>query len=204
MGTFVFTVQHYVILLLSAVATGCRAGNNPPPSTALTTSVSGTYLNTMNPAQCSDHITKWHYCYYQTSSLRASTTYSMTVAVWRFDSQTNMYNVVQGSTRTMTLQPIQTLAKIFCIEETLSESDYVQVMQGDVIGVVLPSSNPIPVVGTNAGSNYALQRHSQNSNAINLLNSEFSMQSQAVLHLYASIGECYNLPFSGVASSSYS
>ena len=88
---------------------------------------------------CDGHITSWHYCYY-TSAAVAGQTHTMTVAAWRLVGGT--YQLVQGTTRTLTLSPVQTLAKIFCVEEALDPADDVAVSMGDVIGVVLPSTNP--------------------------------------------------------------
>ena len=138
---------------------------------------------------CSDHITKWNYCYY-TSDATAGQTYTMTVAVWRLDSNTNTYNVLTDTVRIITLQPVTTLAKIFCVEETLDPAEYVQVSQGDVIGAVLPSSNPVPVIGSNTGSTFfSLMKHSHNSVAINLLSSELTTLSETALHLYTTLSK---------------
>ena len=152
----------------------------------MTESLSGTYLDTSNAAMCSGHIISWHYCYY-TSAAPAGQTHTMTVAAWRLDSGTETYQLVQGTNRTITLDPVQTLAKIFCVEEALDPADYVAVSQGDVIGVVLPSTNPIPVVSSNSGS--SLMRHSQSVSAINLLSSEFTVVSNSALHVYTKLGE---------------
>ncbi len=137
---------------------------------------------------CSDHITKWNYCYY-TSDATAGQTYTMTVAVWRLDLNTNTYNVLTDTVRIITLQPVTTLAKIFCVEETLDPAEYVQVSQGDVIGAVLPSNNPIPVIGSNTGFSFSLMKHSQNSATTNLLSSEFTTLGVTALHLYTTLGK---------------
>ena len=70
----------------------------------------------------------------------------MTVGVWSLDTNTNVYRLTEGSDRTITLVPIATLAKVFCVEETLEVSNFVSVTQNDVIGVVLPNNNAIPVL----------------------------------------------------------
>ena len=153
-------------------------------------------MNIANPVTCTDGnaITSWHYCYYP-SAVTPGQTYTMTVAVWRLDTGTNTYRVVTGSSRTITLVPTQTLAKIFCVEETLDSADSVFVMQNDVIGAVLPSSNPIPVVSSDPSSSSSLMRHSQSSSAIDLLNSELTSLSGTALHLYGSISkEIMNIP----------
>ena len=64
--------------------------------------------------------------------------------------------LTQGSSRTIFLTPVSTLAKVFCVEEMLDPVDYVFVAQDDMIGVVLPANNPISVLGS---GNSTLLRH---------------------------------------------
>lgn len=113
---------------------------------------------------------------------------SMTVAVWTLDSNVGTYVVSPRSIRTITLQTVSTLPKIFCVEEVLDVSEYVLVSQGDIIGVVLPSSNPIPLLSSNSGSGVSLLKHSQDTSAMNLTSSQFTTMSGTALHLYATIG----------------
>ena len=174
------------ILVHVDVASMCRAGSNLPATGPLTSTVSGTYLNTMDTAMCSDHIISWHYCYYP-SAAPVGQTYTMTVAAWRLDA--GMYRLIQGTSRTITLTPIETKAKIFCKEEALDPVDYVLVSEGDVIGVVLPNTNPIPVVSSNAGSGSSLRRHLQNTSPTDLMGSEFTDMPNLALHVYAKLGK---------------
>ena len=141
----------------------------------------GTILDTSNTATCAGHITSWHYCYYSSAAV-AGQTHSMTVAAWRLEGGT--YQLVQGTARMLTLSPVQTLAKVFCVEEVLDPADYATVSMGDVIGVVLPSTNPIPVISSNTGS--SLMRHPQ-TRTTNLLGSEFTTLPDSALHLYAKL-----------------
>ena len=138
---------------------------------------------------CADHntITSWHYCYY-TSEVSDGETYTMTVAVWRLDTSTNTYRVTAGSSRTISLVHTATFAKIFCMEEILGSADSVFVMENDLIGVVLPSSNPIPVISSDSSSSSSLMRHSQSVSAADLLSSEFTSLSGTALHLYGNLG----------------
>ena len=112
----------------------------------------------------------------------------MTVAVWSLDVATDTYVVNPNSIKTITLQPVQTLAKIFCIEESLDERDFILVSQNDVIGVVLPSSNPIPILGSNADPSIQLRRHISSTSPADVISSELTTLSSSVLHLYATIG----------------
>ena len=171
-----------------AAAASCRAGNNPPPSGSMTTTLGGTYLNTQYPVTCGNHITKWHYCYH-TEATTPRSTLSMTVSVWSWDAATNTYIVSPNSIRTITLQPVQTLAKIFCVEESLNETDYITVSKGDVIGVVLPSSISIPIVSSSTSSERFIMKHSRNDSPLNLSCSMLCPEYEAALHLYATIGK---------------
>ena len=109
----------------------------------------------------------------------------MTVAVWSLDIKTNTYVLSPGSARNISLNPIRTLAKIFCVEESLDESDYVEVSQGDVIGVVLGLNNAIPVLGSAASSGAFTLEQSQNEYPQNIPRQSLSTLNM-LLHLYAS------------------
>ena len=159
----------------------------------MTSSLGGTYLNVGTPVTCNNHITKWHYCYHTEAATPGESTLSMIVAVWSLDTATNTYIVSPTSIRTITLQPIQTLAKIFCVEELLSENDFVLVSTGDVIGVVLPSNGAIPIVSSNANPPLSIMKRSQNGNPIDLLQSDLIDLSSSALHLYATISKCMDI-----------
>ena len=113
----------------------------------------------------------------------------MTVSVWSLDTATNTYIVSPSSIRIITLQPIQTLAKIFCVEESLNETDYITVSKGDVIGVVLPSSISIPIVSSSTSSEKFIMKHSRNDSPLNLSCSMLCPEYETALHLYATIGK---------------
>lgn len=177
------------IIIATDDAFSCRAGNNPAATTPHTITSGGTYLNTGSPATCTNSITKWSYCYY-TGAATPGQIYTMIAAVWRLDSDSNTYQVIEGSNRTITLNPVATKAKVFCKEESLESTGYVSVMRDDdIIGVVLPSSNPIPVIGSNAGSGSSLMRHSQSLTAMDLPSSEFAGLTGTTLHLYSNLGK---------------
>ncbi len=113
----------------------------------------------------------------------------MTVAVWSLDVATDTYIVNSNSIKTITLQPVQTLAKIFCTVESLDERDFILVSQNDVIGVVLPSSNPIPILGSNADPSIQLGRHISSTSPADVISSELTTLSSSVLHVYATVGK---------------
>ena len=176
------------MLYTIAVPSFCRVGNNPPASSPNTAATSGTYLNTDNQVNCTSQntITSWHYCYYP-EAVTLGNTYTMTVGVWSLDSSATTYQLTSGSNRTITLTPVATLAKIFCVLESLDPADYVFVSQNDVIGVTLPASNAIPVLSSASGS--SLLRHSEAVNTASLLASGFNTTDNRGLHLYSNLGK---------------
>jgi hypothetical protein len=164
------------------------AGSNPPASETLAGDISGTYLDTANTAACNGNITSWHYCYYPPA---ARQTLTMTVAAWRLEGGT--YRLIKGTSRNITLSFIATLAIIFCMEETVDPVDYVLITEGDVIGVVLPNTNPLPVVGSNTSSASSMKKHLHNAATADLLVSEFTEIPDTALHVYANLGKSIRL-----------
>ena len=162
----------------------CSAGHNPPPFTSSTTS--GTYLNTLSPIQCTGTITAWHYCYYPPNT--GTTTLSADVGVWRLDRVLSRYELVAGSNYTFQLLPESSHAKIVCKNVPLQEGQYIGVNQNDIIGITIPTMNPIPLIASVA-TGYSLQRSTQTSPPTTLATSELTELSNMALHLYPDIGE---------------
>ena len=125
-------------------------GTNPHPSEA--SIAQGLYLDLAHPSQCHGLITILHYCYYPTGGAGSR---SVTVEVWRRFQPAADYSLVAGSSRTLAVTTETSLAAVICGTETLVEADYISVNEDDVIGVRLPSSNPLPIVATKA-SGYSL------------------------------------------------
>ena len=187
-----FTRSAYNSFLHLAVSSFCQVGNNPAATYPVSTSLlSGTYLNTDHPVNCATEntITSWHYRFY-TSGVTPGQTYTMTVGVWSLDASETIYLLTAGSSGTITLVPVATLAKVICVEETLNPTDYIFVSQNDVIGVVLPATNAIPVLSSTTG--VALTRHSQTTTSSSLVRSQFTSVSNSALHLYSNLGKHYN------------
>ena len=160
----------------------CTAGSNPAASVAVTTGLGGTYLNTRYPVMCDGNfITKWNFCYYTQNLINASKL-NMTLAVWSKDHNETVFP--RYFTRISIIHN-HTLAKVFCVEHSLSREDYLPVSQGDTVGVVLPSDNPIPVIGSGE-TNYLKYRSELNLQSITM-NSLTS--ASAIIHVEAVIGK---------------
>ena len=167
--------------------TQCSGGSNPPPFTP--SANSGTYLNTDSPISCSDAITSWHYCYYPSQASDSQLTYTATVGVWRLDTATDQYELLQGSDYTLQLvQPASTPAVIFCKTELLQPQDYVRVEMGDIIGVSLPAQNPLPIVASGA-TGYSLKTHNAPNAPSMIQQTALTDASNMALHLYPTIGK---------------
>ena len=162
----------------------CTAGSNPAASVAVTTGLSGTYLNTQYPVMCDDDgnfITKWHFCYY-TQSLTTGSLLSMTLTMW--SSYESSYEFHSRRSR-ISIVHNHTLAKVFCVEHSLSREDYLPVSRGDIVGVVLPSDSPIPVIGSGE-TDFLIYRSEQNLESI-MCNSLTT--TSAIMHVEAVIGK---------------
>jgi hypothetical protein len=100
----------------------------------------------------------------------------------------NQYELLPGSNYTLSLvQPASTPTKIFCMTELLQPENYMRVQIGDVAGVSLPTSNPLPIVASGA-TGYSLMTHTALNAPVTLLMSDLSQASTMALHLYPTIG----------------
>ena len=106
--------------------------------------------------------------------------------------QLQAYILSPSSIRTITLQPVQTQAKIFCVVKFLTETKHIILSLGNVIGVVLPSNNPIPIVRSNVSSKKYIMKNSQSDYHFNITQRNLLPINETVLLLYATIGIAKN------------
>ncbi len=128
-------------------------------------------------------MTAWHYCYYTEDANDSTTTYTASVAVLRFDNTTDQFILLNGSITLIELRPVDTLARIYCTQEILEPVNSIEIRRGDVIGVVLPTENSIPMIGMQS-DNTLLVRFGDEEVSSDL--NGLSAISRA-LHLYAEI-----------------
>ena len=86
----------------------------------------------------------------------------------------------------MTLQPEYTIASIYCKAVELESENYIPIMEGDYVGVALPSSNQIPLIGDTSA--YDILVHSNTQEMATLAFSSFD-ELRLALHLYVNIGK---------------
>ena len=167
------------------------AGNNPPPS-AVQQNIRGIYLNMEFPAKHVGLLTAWHFCYYTFSDpnmLRR--TYTASVALWHPGNSSDQYDLVTGSITEIRLNPVATLATIYCTQMQLDSANHIEIRQGDVVGVLLPPQNPIPLIGqiqsesVQSESVHFISRYPNQQKLSNLMLSDLQ-QEMIALHLYIS------------------
>ncbi len=171
-----------MLIYLTDSTTEYRIGHNPTRSTSMPTS--GILINSQFPAQGSGLVTSWNYCYY-TDSLSSSNNYSATFAVWRNDGMSSSLTMVTESSITVALLPQYTIASLHCQVVELEPESHFIVMEGDYVGVALPMTNPIPLVGIS--SDYTLWSSPHSGIDKSLLYDSLA-QTIGALHLYAVIG----------------
>jgi len=164
--------------------TSCTAGYNPAATAAVTEGLSGTYLTYFTvPTTCGNYITKWNYCYY-TQNLANGSQLSMTLAVWTVKESGGFGAYHPSSITSITVFHTYTPAKVFCGENSLSRNDFLPVHSDEtMIGVVLPSHNPVPVIGSGDDSLY----HRTDESLEDIRTDYFTLTS-AILHIEAVIG----------------
>ncbi len=164
-------------------------GSPTASAAAITSGFSGTYLNVGFPVTGKNHITKWHYCYYPQATTPGSVL-SMKVAVWSLDVASNTYIVNPRSIRFITLTAVQTLAKIFCVQEPINQTEYVSVSHGDVIGLSLHSANAIPIVGSSSlNSTTLLKVNTEKDFPSDMSEADLMTMTTRTLHLHATLGK---------------
>ena len=181
----------YSMCVNVGVDTSCRVGHNPTQSGHFIRAQ--TYLNRQFPAECDGWITAWNYCYYR-SGVFEGNTYTATVAVWRFNNDTSQYTVVEDSVTELMLQiDSRPNTDIYCRQEMLDPEYHIRIRQGDIIGVLLPTTNAIPMIGNNNMDGYEIWVNETAALAPDPSNISLSSLSAELrsVHLYAdiSVGE---------------
>ena len=97
----------------------------------------------------------------------------------------NSVTMVTDSSLTVTLQAQYTIASIYCVVVELEPEDHFIVREGDYVGVELPMSNPILLVGVS--SDYTLWSSPHSGIDMSLLLDSL-IQTTGALHVYAVIG----------------
>ena len=144
----------------------------------------GLIIDIDNPAVCSGQITAWNVCYYNPRLFTLLNTLPISLQIWRFNTPTQGVRV-SAIARTLTI-PTSPLS-FQCITIQLSPNDYMDVIAGDVIGVVRTVNEVLPVVGNSNGVRLLFSQSAPASvNTLTVLNDR-------ALHVTAEIGKSVSL-----------
>ena len=148
----------------------------------------GLYIHIDNPAACSGQITAWNVSYYNPRPFTHLNNLPISLQIWRFN--TPMQGVRVGAiARTVTI-PTSPLS-FQCITIQLSPNDYMDVIAGDVIGVVTTRDAVLPVVGNSNGVRLLFSQSAAANVHVNTGN--LTPLNNMALHVTAEIGKSVSL-----------
>ena len=144
----------------------------------------GLIIDRNNPAACSGQITAWNVCYYNPRSFILPSVSSLPISlqIWRFNTPPRGVRV-GAYARTLAIPASPPSFR--CITIQLSPNDYMDVIAGDVIGVVTTATAVLPVVGNSNGVRLLISQSapaSVNTGTLTVLNN-------MALHVTAEIGK---------------
>ena len=102
----------------------------------------GLFIDLDNPATCSGVITEWNVCYYNPRRFNFEDRLQITLQIWRFEEQVGTQLATQVATVTVPEEP----ETFQCITIPLGQDEYMNITEGDVIGVLLTRDAVLPVV----------------------------------------------------------
>ena len=110
-----------------------QSGSNPTP---------GLFIDLDNPATCSGVITEWNICYYNPRGFTFEDHLQIALQIWRFEEQVGTQLAKRVATVTVPEEP----ETFQCITIPLGQDEYMNITEGDVIGVLLTRDAVLPVV----------------------------------------------------------
>ena len=163
----------------------CRIGSNPQASTAHM--ISGTYLNADAPAECAGLITSWNVCYHPASAPDSDGAAILAVAsasVYRPSEDGQEYRRINELPFNFPFVRDVSATKIICQEWPLSSDSQLRVNVGDIVGVVLPPTNPAPILSTGVDGSRVLYSASTRGE-LELSASQLQPQDGTAIHVHA-------------------
>lgn len=155
---------------------------------------SSIYIDLNHPASCSGYVTQIHFCYH-VINLRGfvgnNLMHEAVVQIWREEADTQELNLV-GDYKLKQDTSQDNLDDFVCRNKTLSPKDYIAINKNDVIGATLPIftlMSPLQLISVKS-SRFGLYSVPLSSTSVaTLQKSSLTLNTNLVLHLYASIGE---------------
>lgn len=133
-------LNNFAVLATSSVlAENCTLGSENIQQTSAST-MPGLYLDTNHPTMCQGLLTQWQLCHYSISVMRQRQ-YQAVLQVWRNDASGGQYTLIGASTQTTTISDTLSDEEFTCTNYSLTQNEYIPVLEGDVIGVYLEERN---------------------------------------------------------------
>ena len=104
----------------------------------------GLYIDRLHPASCSGQITQWNFCYFNPQNFHDRDRVQIHLQVWRFNSP---QRGVQVADHVVTINIPEEPEEFQCETITLDQDSYMNITEGDYLGVQLLFNRVLPVVG---------------------------------------------------------
>ena len=108
----------------------------------------GLYIDRLHPASCSGQITQWNFCYFNPRNFHDRDRVQIHFQVWRFNSP---QRGVQVADHVVTINIPEEPEEFQCETITLDQDSYMNITEGDYLGVQLLFNRVLPVVGSSRG-----------------------------------------------------
>ena len=172
--------------MLRVQTESCILGSENIQQTSMNT-MPGLYLDTSHPVTCQGQLTQWQLCYYRIAAFWRQ--YQASLQVWR-DESIGQYTLIGASIQTATITFFDD--QFMCINYTLTQSEYIPVLQGDIIGIYLEprsqDNSALTVIGTANPEDFLFHTDQASSSDSMLQLSGLSRVDGVRMHMSVSIG----------------
>lgn len=167
-------------------AESCILGSENIQQTSVNT-MPGLYLDTSHPVMCQGQLTQWQLCHYRITFTRQ---YQALLQVWREES-IDQYTLIGTSMQTVTTSSRDD--EFMCMNYSLTQNEYIKVLQGDIVGVYLEprsqDNSALRAIGTTNSGEFLFYTGQASSSDSMLQLSGLSRVDGVRMHISVSIGK---------------
>lgn len=178
----------------SAASLCDNIGNTDQTRGAQQIHTSSIYVDLNHPASCSGYVTHIHFCYHVVNLggfVGNNPMHEAVVQIWREEADSQVLNLVSDYKLDQNTSQ-DNLDDFVCRTKTLSLKDYITIHKNDVIGATLPiftQMSPLQLISEKS-SPFGLYFVPLSATSVTILQkSSLTLNTNLLLHLYASIGE---------------
>jgi hypothetical protein len=183
-------VLHFTVIPILRTSGDGTVGRTGLPETS-PNPTPGLFIDVDNPAMCSGVIREWNICYYNPRTINTNVfrdNLQISLLIWRFEAGFRNDDVGNRVARQVTTVSIPEEPEYFkCI--TIPQDEFMNITEGDVIGVSLSMNALLPVVANLQGESRLLFFHQSlvQPSTVSIQGNAFLLNQ--VLHVSAEIGE---------------